>query len=298
MSAPKPRQNAIGRALRQIGENPWLQVIAVTSLTVAYMIVGVYFTLLINVERQAADFFTGSKLVLVLADNATPQTGANVAKESMNYARVAGAMFVHKDQALQRFRRSLGNRKGLLEGLENNPLPHTVEVILNPGRQEDQGLVEELRGLDGVVDVVTSRPWLMLLEKARRSLISLAAALGILLFLAVTLLAANTVRLAYYARRRELEVLALVGATPGYMRRPFVIEAVLQGMLAAMIAYCGVWVMMWVLSAPGALPFGMDLQSLLQLPPQLPLLLAAVALTSTMAGSWLGVGRVLRRLNL
>lgn len=298
MSRARASQGAISRSLRQINENPWLQVIAVTSLTVAYMIVGVYFTLLINVERQAANFFTGSKLVLVLSDTATAQTGATVAKEAMNFARVAGTMFVHKDQALQRFRHSLGSRVGLLDGLENNPLPHTVEVILNPGRQEDQGLADDLREVDGVEDVVTSRPWLVLLEKARNSLFSLAAALGLLLFLAVTLLAANTVRLAYYARRRELEVLALVGATPGYMRRPFIIEAVLQGLIASALAYFGVWAMMWVLSAPGTLPFGMDLQSLLALPMQLPVLLAFVAIASTLVGSWLGVGRVLRRLNL
>lgn len=298
MSRGAGGNSALSRALRQIAENPWLQLIAVTSLTVAYMIVGVYFTLLINVEHQAANFFTGSKLVLVLSDRATQETGAKVAKEALNYSRVAGAMFVHKDQALERFRQGLGSRKGLLEGLEGNPLPHTVEVILNPGRQEDQAFMEDLRDIDGVADVVTSRPWLRLLEKARRSLINLAAALGLLLFLAVTLLAANTVRLAYYARRRELEVLALVGATPGYMRRPFVIEALLQGLIAASLAHAGVWVMMWFLSAPGALPFGMDLQSLLAVPRQLPLLLATVALASTLVGSWMGVGRVLRRMHL
>ncbi len=148
------------------------------------------------------------------------------------------------------------------------------------------GLVEEL---------VSSRPWLSRLEKVRDTLAELAAALGLLLFAAVVLLVANTVRLLAYVRRDELTVMELVGANRSYLRRPFLLETLLQGVTAAGLASLLVFAIFRLLADPAGLPLGMDLGSLLAFRfPQVPLILLAVAVAAGLVGGWLGVGRALR----
>jgi len=285
---------APSRALRQMAENPWLQGVAITSMTVALAIIGVYFTLVFNLHQAARQTFTGAALVVVLEDWASPERGARIAAQTLDFTQVAEARFVSREEALERFSRQLGPKKDVLAGMDHNPLPNAVEVLLNPGRDPGDELIAALGALDGVREVLTARPWLQRLDTARRALTNLAAALGLLLFLAVTMLAGNTVRLAYHSRRAELEILDLIGSSPGYIRRPFVIEALLQALAASAAAYGLVAWLMVVLSAPATLPLGLDLSALFVLPPALPLVLAGVGAAAGLIGAWLGVGRALR----
>jgi cell division transport system permease protein len=232
--------------------------------------------------------------MVVMTDAATREDGQELARQLASLPETAEARFVDREQALARFRSQLGPHAGLLEGLEDNPLPNAVELFLAPGRSPDEALLARLKALPLVGEVVTGRPWLSGLERASRSLGEVAWALGAVLFLGVVLLVMNTVRLAIYVRRDQLEILDLVGAKPAYARWPFVLEAVLQASLASALASAGVWGLMQLLKAPGELPLGVDLEVLLAFPWGVPLALLLLAQLAGVLGGLLGVGRALR----
>jgi len=284
---------ALGRAWAQMRRHPWLQTVAVSSLTVALAITGLYLTLMINAGRAWRQVATGQAVVAALDQAVSPGAGRELAKAMALEPAVARVEYVGRQAALERFRQQLGGRQGLLEGLGSNPLPATVELVLAPGA-DPQGLLDRLATDPRVSEVVTSRPWLSRLERSRRVLGELAAALGFLLVVGVVFLCANLVRLAVHARRGELEVMDLVGASSGYMRRPFVLEALMQALAASLAASLVVWGLLALLRQPAVLPLGLDLAHLLAFPALVPPILAGLAAVAALAGGWLGVARALR----
>ena len=287
------RRGVVGRALRQMGEDLWLQVVAVSTLAVALAIMGAYLALCLNLSQAAGRLLTGPTLLVVMAPGTGAEDSRQLAAELARLTGVASAAYVDQQEAMIRFRRQLGPQAELLDDLETNPLPNAVELVLAPELAAPPELAAHIKNMAGVSDVVSGRPWLQRLERALRAGGELAVALGILLFLAVVLLTSNTVRLAVHVRRRELELMALVGAGGGYMRGPFLVEAVLQGLAAAGLASLLLWGLFALLAAPDALPWGLRLGQLLAFPPFLPLAMGGLAVVSGLLGGFLGVGRSL-----
>ncbi|MCF8040607.1 MAG: permease-like cell division protein FtsX [Desulfarculaceae bacterium] len=283
----------MGRALRQMGEDLWLQGVAISTLAVALAIMGAYLALCLNLNQAAGRLLTGPTLLVVTDPQVRPEQGRELASELARLPGVASAGYVDQQEAMIRFRRQLGPQADLLDDLETNPLPNAIELVLSPDLASPPELAAHIKNMAGVSDVVTGRPWLQRLERALRAGGELAVALGILLFLAVVLVTSNTVRLAVHVRRRELELMALVGAGGGYMRGPFLVEAVLQGLAAAGLASLLLWGLFALLAAPDALPWGLRLGRILAFPALLPAALGGLAVVSGLMGGFLGVGRSL-----
>jgi cell division transport system permease protein len=294
MPRPTARRGPLARAWSQMRADLWLQGVAVTTLTVALAIVGAYMTLCLNLGQAGQKLAAGSSLVVALSDQASLEQGQALAKSLAAQPGVAQARLVSRQQALERFRQQLGPQASLLEGLEENPLPHILEIFLAPGAGDPQALAAKLSGQPLVDEVLTSRPWLHRLESSALSLAEAAWVLGGLLFMGVVLLVANTVRLAVYARRERLEILELVGATGAYLRLPFLLEALLQALAGALLASALVWLLLRLMRAPAELPLGLDLSDLVRFPWQVPLALLCLAALAALLGGMLGVGRALR----
>ena len=112
---------------------------------------------------------------------------------------------------------------------------------------------------------------------------------------AAILVVANTIRLAVYARRDEIEIMKLVGATDGYVRLPFLLEGALQGMAGAGLSVLGLWaVQRWLVpQAAAAFSFAAGVAGPELLAPEALALLAFGAAVG-LVGSWLSVARFLR----
>jgi cell division transport system permease protein len=294
MASPAQKRGPLTRALGQMGQHFWLQGVAVSSLMVTLAILYAYLNLGLNLYGSLERLATGASVMVVLAEDAGPNRGPELALQLAGRKEVLSASFVPREEALKRFRDQLAARAGLLEGLNRNPLPDAVELQLRPGAAPVMVVTNYVRSLPGVAEVVTSRPWLHQLEQASGLAAEVGVVLGVLLLAGVVLVVANTVRLAVYVRREELEIMALVGATTGYMRRPFLWETTLQCLAASLLALLLVRALLAFFATPVPLPLGFDLVELLQFRPMLvpPFVLAALA--AGLAGSWLGVGRALR----
>jgi cell division transport system permease protein len=140
--------------------------------------------------------------------------------------------------ALARFERMQGGA-ALLAGLDENPLPASLEIVLEAERRTEGGL-RELEGalvaLPGVAEIAHGQEWIEGYSRAAGVARGVGTLLGAVLVLATLLIVMNTIRLAVYARADELDILALVGASRTYVRVPFLLEGTLQGAVGGALA--------------------------------------------------------------
>ena len=206
-------------------------------------------------------------------------------------------LYVDQQEALQRLRAELGEQGKALDGLTYHPLPPTIELDPRspmPAAQVRQLAVEMAR-LPAVQEVDYGREWLDRLEALARAVRIAGAGALIAVLGAALLVVANTIRLAVYARRDEIEIMKLVGATDGYVRLPFLLEGGLQGLLGAGLALGGLFaVQRWLLPrAAEAFTFAAGSAAPHLYLTEIGLLAAAGALVGLL-GSWLAVTRFLR----
>ena len=206
---------------------------------------------------------------------------------------VAEVTFLSKDDAMERLKQQLADRKDLLEMVTGNPLPASVEVRLKDanrisdlaGQLRAEAVVEDVALQQDVVDNL-----LRITNFARVAGAGMVIGLiGITLFVIV-----NTIRLAVYARRQEIEIMKLVGATDWFIRWPFVLEGIFCGLAGAALTS--------VLVEAAYQPMQLQFLSLVQflpvnLDPTFPLKLAAltagVGVFIGAAGSYISVRRFL-----
>jgi cell division transport system permease protein len=205
--------------------------------------------------------------------------------------------YIDPAAALRRLRSDLGELASALDGLTRNPLPSSLEI--KPRKPlavpEVRVLAAELGQLGGVRDVEYGREWLDKLEALGRGLRAFGAGALLAVIGAALLVVANTIRLAVYARRDEIEIMKLVGATDRYVRAPFLMEGALQGLLGAAIAVGAVFAaQQWLLPrATQAFVYATGIGPPHLLPLHAAALLVGGALVG-LVGSWIAVARFLK----
>ena len=236
-------------------------------------------------------------LTLYLHGSASDAVARQLAERVGREHPEVSVRFVPKAEALQRLKADLGEQGTVLEGLTSNPLPPTIELSpkqMLPAEALHQ-LAAELSRLPAVAEVDYGRDWLDRLESLARAIRAAGAGALVAVLSAALLVVANTIRLAVYARRDEIEIMKLVGATDGYVRLPFLLEGVLQGLLGGGLALAALFgVQKWLLPrVHDAFSFASGAALPVLAIPQAGAVAAAGALVGLL-GSWLAVSRFLR----
>jgi cell division transport system permease protein len=174
-----------------------------------------------------------------LEEGLAPERREELAASARTVEGVAEVRLVSKEEALERFRAGVGRGGAFLEGLDENPLPASLEIELEPASRSAEGMrvvAESLSGLPGIDDLASGQEWVEGYLRAIALVRGVGIGLGAILALAALLIVANTIRLAILARRDELEILALVGASRAFVATPFLLEGIAQGAIGGALA--------------------------------------------------------------
>lgn len=220
-------------ALRGLLGSPLPTLVSIATIALAVIPLGGLAIITGNMRALLDEQGASRQVTAFLDVDLDPAEETALARRVASLGGVERVELVTRDAALERFRDRLGGG-ALLEALEANPLPASIEVTLADGADgvEEAGAVAAaLRALPGVEEVAGGEAWVEGYARALALVRGAGLGLGVILALATLLIVANTIRLAVYARRDELEILALVGASRTFLRVPYLIEGGIQGTL-------------------------------------------------------------------
>lgn len=285
-------------ALGGMWRDPFVHVIAIASLAIALIGFGLARIAGAQIDGLVAALGGEVELTVYLKDGTSP---ADVEKlEAALTQRTGGkAKVVSPAEALGRLSEQLGPQGAALTELGANPLPWSVEVVLPPAQRDPQtlkALADTVRGLPFVEGVDYGADALERLGALSKGLKLASVVAFAIVFLTTIVVVSATLQLAIYARREEIEIQKLVGATNRFVRAPFLLEGMVQGLLSALIAATALWALA-VFGAPRAagvvaflaLPKASTLVS-----PRLVAELFALGVAMGLSGSVVAVRRFLR----
>jgi cell division transport system permease protein len=247
-------------------------------------------------EQGLARWAQALKLTVYLEDSATP-TQREAVRSLLGERIGRDPKFVGKAEGLHQLRQSLGDLGPVLDDLPENPLRDAFEcpiASLAPGSLG--GVAADAARLPGVVDVDSGARWVEPVQHLLHTLRTLGLTIFALMGVASLVLVSNTFRLAVYARRDEVEIMKLVGATDNFVRTPFLLEGVLLGTIGGLGAALGLlatWHWLWPRAVAVLTPLSALGPEPIPLTRALLGLIAAGALMGLCA-SGLAVGRFLR----
>ena len=225
-------------SLGQLYTNPLGTLMTAAVIGISLALPTGFYLLLENTQRLNAGWESSSSISLFLRQDFPDAEVAALAERVRALDGVVRVTILDREQALAEYR-ALSGFEQAIDLLEDNPLPNVL--LVKPGRAQlapggSRPLLETLRQLPAVDTAQFDRQWVqrlfLIMEIAQRATLALSAILGI----AVLLIVGNTIRLAVYNRRQEIEINKLFGATNAFIQRPFLYYGLLQGMAGGLIA--------------------------------------------------------------
>jgi cell division transport system permease protein len=217
--------------------------LSIVTIWIALMLLGLYATLTVNTNRLVHSLRERIEMEAFLREPLEPEDMHRIRKSIEVSAGVDSIAFVSKQEAARVFQREFG--EDVEKVLNFNPLPPSFKIYLREdyrtaGRaKEVHATVSAIAGID---TVVYRRELLDVLENRVATVDRVVLGLGAFVTLSAIMLVVNTIRLGIHARRRIIETMELVGATRMFVRRPFLIEGMIHGILGGTLASIMVYI--------------------------------------------------------
>ncbi len=249
----------LGFFLREAFKNMRLNLLmtltAVTTTAVCVLVLGVGMLVSAHVEGVIRQVGQDVAITAFFPDG-TSEERVQEARDSVeSYPEVEGVTYIPKEEALERFKEMMADQPDVYEGIGSDVLPASLEIQLRDPRGS-QAVADKLRD-EGFTELSYPQQTIDRLNQVTDYIIWALRGATLLFFVASVLLIFNTIRISIFARRNEIEVMKLVGASDGFVRAPFLVEGLAQGLIgAAFAALLVVWVNFGFVSwAHEALPF-------------------------------------------
>lgn len=261
--------------------------LTISTVAITLILFGFFSILTVNIQTLVNQF-KGKMTLEVFVDNSlTPQQLQTLQNEISRTDGVESVTYISKEDALNLFAEEFGEDP--IDLLGDNPLPQSFQVNLVAEQRASKNageISDKLGKLQGVDEVIFHGRLFSIVDRYSRIILIVDVVLLCAVFLSAVLLIANTLRLTILSQRRILEIMELVGATDGFIRRPYLIQGLVQGGVGGGVAALVVWGCVHVLSL--RIPNVLEVPILLFF---MPLILGSIL---GIIGSYFGMKRFLR----
>jgi cell division transport system permease protein len=228
--------------LLNLRRNFLLTTASMVTVAVSLAMVGFAFFVRYGVDNATQRWKNGIEFEVFIKTNATPQQQQAVETALRSNPQVRTVTFIDRETQYRLFRQFAADNPEYLNNVRKDDLPESYRVA---PRVDDadviQGIADTVEKRAGVKEVAFAQDEVRLALKTSRALQIGMFVVALILFLASSLLIFNTIRMAIFARRREIEVMKLVGATNWFIRVPFMVEGLAQGLLGAAAAFAALY---------------------------------------------------------
>ncbi|MFK2825487.1 permease-like cell division protein FtsX [Bacillus sp. B190/17] len=229
---PRTFRRHLRESFKNLSRNGWMTFAAVSAVTVTLLLVGVFLIVLLNLNKAAADIENDVEVrVLIKLDAAEAEKQA-LKEQLTSLPEVASVTYSPKEKELKNLIKDLGDDFALFE--QNNPL-NDVFVVKTKRPGDTLAAAKKMKTFDyteGVIYGEKKVERLFSFLKTSRN-VGLVLSLG-LLFTAMFLIS-NTIKMTIFARRKEIEIMRLVGAANGFIRWPFLLEGLWLGLIGSVL---------------------------------------------------------------
>jgi cell division transport system permease protein len=225
----------VGEAVRSLRANLATTLAATVTVLIVMFFLGVFVALGSYLYAKVDQVRGETKVSVYLKDDALNRQVGNLEVRLRQNPDVKNVVYLSKAAALAKMKKQLGKDNNVFKQLPVNPLPASLEVHLHDPNQA-KAVAATVRGRPGVDSVNYGGKTADRVLRVGATIEAVVGGLILVLAIAAVLLIANTIRLSIHSRRREIEVMKLVGATNWFVRLPFIIEGMLCGLVGAVVA--------------------------------------------------------------
>ena len=211
--------------------------LSISSITLTIILIGIFTVFSINLNNWINQVRQKIEMEVFLDINIKSSQIKNIELKLTAEQGIDSVNYISKKAAAIRFKQEFG--EDVLSLLEFNPFPASFTIYLADAYRSTAGakkIKQKLEQYQYIDEVVYQEPLLLTIDRYINIIyITMIIAAIIIIAIAITLIN-NTIRLTIYARRDIIQIMRLVGATEGFVRRPFLIEGMLQGVIGSLIA--------------------------------------------------------------
>ncbi len=250
--AIKMHWHALHSSLLRLWQTPFNSAMAIAIMAIAIALAGSFYILVSNAQQIVDSLQTGKQVSLFLHERVTEQQAQRLVQRLQKNEQIDTVTLITKQQALAEFQQYSGFGAAL-NALETNPLPNVIQVLPDNSVTEALQLTQLLAQLQHEREVDFTQmdmDWVARLQAIMQISSSVLVLLSVLLALAVVFITGNTIRLELQARREEVIVQKLVGATNRFISLPFLYSGFWFGLLAGLLAWSIIALMLLLISTP------------------------------------------------
>ena len=212
---------------------PLLSALSVTTIAFSLFVFGLFGLVTVNIQHVIGTVAERVEVVAYL-QRGTPSEAITVAMSDIQaFPEVESVTQVTEEAALARARRELPEFRDIFQDLEANPLPASLDVHLKPEFRDARHaalVADRLKGIAFVDDVRYGSDWVEKLDHLRNIAGAVGLVVGAAFALVAVIIIGTTIRMAVLQRASEIAIMRLVGATDGFIRRPFLLEGLIKGL--------------------------------------------------------------------
>jgi cell division transport system permease protein len=283
-----------GRNLRQTWATQFMTCLTV-SLSV--LIFSFFYLIYLNMLNAGDKVSDDLRLVVYLNEEPGPEMQEQLRLKISQFDEVQDIKFISHAEAYNRFAEQLGDNRDVLTDMPADFLPASIEVIpLKTLRSLSQIklFAEYLATIPGSQKVQYGQQWVERFYYFIQLLSIVVLLSGVLLILTATFMVASTIRLTIFGRQEELELLKLVGATNNYIRTPFLLEGILQGLIGSLLGLTSLYILFQWTSRHFSGAGFLDLFTFTFFPPGIIVTIILLSIVLCTAGSYTSMQKFLR----
>ena len=207
----------------------------IISLTATLIIVGMFLLIYFNISVLLNDMESQLVVIVYLEEEFSEEEINKLVQDASELQGVKEARYISKEEAFQNLRDDLSEHEEILAGIQENPLPASIEIIVIES-EFLENIAFQLEQYSGVEEVnyggQLTRNLILVFDFVRKTGLAI---ISVLTFVAI-LIMVSVIKISVHSRQQEIEIMSLVGATSWFIRWPFIIEGFLKGLLSSTVA--------------------------------------------------------------
>ncbi len=280
-------------AFQSLCREKWINILSIFTVASSLLIITLTAFFLYNVGLIANHLPERFSMVAYLKDNLSKEETQNIIDTLKRRGEVVSLKYISKEDALKELKQTLKDTGYILEGLNENPLSSSIEIKLQKdfvSSSNVKKISEEIKKTSGIDDVYYGEKVAEAIHLLKKSLQNMSIIIFLTISTGVIFVAYSTVKILFYRKREEIEIIKLLGATKGFIRMPFLVEGGAIGFLGGVLGTIGA--LLFYFAVTYRLSVVIPMLKTLVFPFEMLIMLPIAGIVMGIIGSVIAIGRL------